>query len=129
MKQLSPNPKELRQSQRYLICQGTGFAVLEMSGSVVINAMEGGNAYIMGAGSVRAQGEGEWIDRGPWTFLLGWHGELQVSGEDCQIQLSQRAINFIASGAGRARVRGHGQLLIDEETIPLTEEFLEIPLH
>lgn len=119
--------QEFKQSQ--LICKGSGFAVLELSGSVSVSAMDGGNAYIMGAESIRAQGEGEWIDRGSWTFLLGWHGALQVAGEAYQVQLAQRGLNFTATGAGRARVRGDGVLIVNEQTIPLTHEFQEIPLH
>ncbi len=103
--------------------------MLEITGSVLVESMEGGNAYIMGARSVRATGKGEWIDQGEWTFLLGWHGQLAVSGSRCQIQLAKRAINFQANGEGAVRVRGDGHCVYNNQVIPLTREFQEISLH
>ncbi len=113
----------------HLSCEGSGFAVLEMSGSVHVESMDGGNAYILGARSVRATGEGEWIDQGAWTFLLGWHGELSVNGSDYQIQLAKRAISFEASGQGAVRIRGDGYCVYNNKVIHLTPEFQEIQLH
>ena len=113
----------------HLSCEGSGFAVLEMSGSVHVESMDGGNAYILGAKSVRASGEGEWIDQGAWTFLLGWHGQLSVNGSRYQIQLAKRAISFEASGEGAVRIRGDGYCVYNNKVIHLTPEFQEIQLH
>ena len=103
--------------------------MLEISGSVLVESIEEGNVYIMGAKSVRASGEGDWIDQGAWIFLLGWRGQLEVDGNECQIQLARNAINFVAQGKGRARIRGNGRYTLNDETAQLTPEFQEIELH
>lgn len=122
-------PVTRQHSPGHLSCEGSGFAVLEMSGSVHVESMDGGNAYILGAQSVRATGEGEWIDQGAWTFLLGWHGRLSVNGSRYQIQLAKRAINFEANGEGAIRIRGDGYCTYNNRVIRLTPEFQEIQLH
>lgn len=109
-----------------LSCEGSGFAVLEMTGKLQIESVGGGNAYFNGALSVQARGEGYRIDRGAWTILFGWKGQVTARGNRFQAQLAGQAINFMASGRGHARIRGQGHCTVNGTMIELTAEFQEI---
>lgn len=111
-----------------LTCEATGFAVLELSGSVHVTAMGGGNAYIHRAQTVWAHGKGRRVDWGAWTFLYDWEGQMNVSGRSFQVQLAGKHLNFTAEGRGVARLRGQGTCTVNGQVVELTPEFQEIEL-
>lgn len=111
-----------------MACQGSGFAVLDITGTVTIASMGGGNAYIHNAKTIDAEGTGWRYVHGGWTFLHQWDGSLQVEGLKFQVQLSGAAINFEATGTARIRVRGEGVCQINGHTFELTPFFQDLTL-
>ncbi|GEM_PF-4395416 len=119
-------PARAFSGQGQLACTGVGAAILDMGGHLEITALNGGNALIQGAKRVHAQGSGRRLDRGDWTYLIGWRGQALVTGRAFAAEITARDAAFVATGAGRARVKGHGRCQVNGQVIRLTAEFQEL---
>lgn len=128
MYRMHPTPELLSPQQGTAICAGGGFVVLELTGTVHISQLEKGNVYIHCARHVWAQGQGQRLDRGEWTFLYGWEGPVHLEGCCFQVQVASKAFELTATGRGYARLRGEGACTINGVSYPLTSEFQEFTL-
>jgi hypothetical protein len=114
--------------QGRLACEGVGVAILNMTGHLDVAADRGANAFFKGVESLHAVGKGRRIDRGDWTYLYGWKGEVNAEGRDFYAHLTGNSASFVAIGRGRARVKGHGACNANGVIIKLTPVFQEISL-
>ena len=119
-------PAKAFSGEGQLACTGVGVAILNMSGHLEIAALNGGNALIKGAKWIRAEGVGRRLDRGDWTYLIGWRGHVVTAGRDFYAEITARDAAFVATGAGWARVKGHGRCEVNGLVVQLTPEFQEI---
>ncbi len=119
-------PAKAFTGQGQLACTGVGVAFLNMSGHLEITALNGGNALIQGAKWVGATGVGRRLDRGDWTYLIGWRGHVVATGRDFSTEITARDATFVATGAGTARVKGHGRCEVNGLVVQLTPQFQEI---
>jgi hypothetical protein len=121
-------PEPDRAGQGTLICEGTGTVRLDMAGNLFISADHPGNARIRNADQVLASGSGQRIDRGNWTYLRGWEGEINVSGNRFQARLTGHHATFTATGRGRAWLRGVGHCFANGIRVELTSAEQEVSL-
>ncbi len=93
----------------WLHAEGSGAATLRMSGQVDITGHGVGVVYIYGAEQIRADGDGQRINRADGGVVFrGYSGKIHVTGERMAVKMIGSKIDFTARGKGTAILRGRG---------------------
>ena len=93
----------------WLHAEGSGTAVLKMSGQVEIVSHGSGVVYIRGAELIQAEGNGKRTDLpNGGAIFRGFEGKITATGERMYVRIVGRQIEFTARGKGTAILRGHG---------------------
>lgn len=93
----------------WLHAEGSGMAVLKMTGYVEIAGQGSGVVYIRGAESIHAEGDGKRSDLPNGAVIFrGYEGTIKVTGEKMFIRIVGQNIEFTARGKGSAILRGNG---------------------
>lgn len=91
-----------------LSARGDGFVQLGGRGRVEIQGHGSGIIWV-GQGSVSTEGSGERFDLGDkGVLLVAWSGKVTVSGEKLSFRTISHRIEFTATGAGVAFLKGTG---------------------
>lgn len=91
-----------------LHAEGSGAATLRMSGHIKITSHGSGVVYIHGAEGIRAEGDGNRVDRGRLVIFRGHEGTISITGERMVVRIVGQEIEFDARGKGTAILRGRG---------------------
>jgi len=107
---VGPASADTLRGKGWLRAQGSGVAILRMTGEVEINGHGPGMVYILGAEEIHAEGDGIRNDlAGGGVVFRGHKGTINISGEKMVVRMVGTKIDFTAHGKGTAVLRGHGR--------------------
>jgi len=93
----------------WLHAEGSGVAILKMSGQIEIVSHGTGAVYIYGAETIHAEGDGKRSNlRGGGVVFRGYEGVIKATGARMRVKIIGKEIEFTARGKGTIFLRGRG---------------------